>query len=114
MKMKERLMNGLAKVKTEATACSTALMVAMATNPTVSATMNSGAADKMVKLLNVIVPYIAVIGIPLAAVGAFKLIQAFRNDQGDQIPSAARDLAIGILLVLFPAIWSVIADVVGK
>ena len=68
--------------------------------------------DTMKKLIKVILPYIAIVGIPLIVVGGFKLVQAFRNDQGDAIPSAAKDIAIGIILTLFGTIGESLLDAI--
>lgn len=74
------------------------LAMAIASNPAVLAGGDMKGADTMISLVNQILPYVAIIGIPMALVGGFKLIMAFRNDQGDAVPSAARDLAIGIAI----------------
>jgi len=89
----------LAKASTLASMVGTAMMMA----PAVFAG-DGGAKAKMVGILTKILPYLAVIGIPIALMGGFKLIMAFRNDQGDAVPAAAKDLAIGLLITMFAAI----------
>lgn len=85
----------------------------LAMAPTVfAADMDAGAASTMKNLVGKILPYIAVIGIPVALMGGFKLIMAFRNDQGDAVPAAARDLAIGIVLIAFGGLGKTLLDAI--
>ena len=81
-----------------------AVAIAVMTNPMASA----NGKGQMVSLINTILPYLNIIGIPIAVVGGFKLVMAFRNDQGDAVPAAARDLAIGIVICLFSTIGAAI------
>ncbi|MBR3518278.1 MAG: hypothetical protein IKM88_15155 [Lachnospiraceae bacterium] len=75
------------------------LAMAIASNPAVlAADKKMEGTETMIDLVTAILPYVAIIGIPMALVGGFKLIMAFRNDQGDAVPAAARDLAIGIAI----------------
>ncbi len=89
----------------------TAAMIGLAVlfNP-VFAGMEGG--EQMKSLLTTILPYLAVIGVPIALMGGFKLIMAFRNDQGDAVPAAARDLAIGIIITAFATIGGAVIDAV--
>ncbi len=87
--------------KTQVQAMGTLVALELMTNPVVSA---DGGKSKMVDLISKLLPVLAVIGIPIALMGAFKLIMAFRNDQGDAVPAAARDLAIGIFLTVSGAV----------
>lgn len=98
-----KIVNGLKAKKAEIIGAANALALAVMTNPVVSAG-DGGAKNTMVNLIKTILPYLAVIGLPIALMGAFKLIMAFRNDQGDAVPAAARDLAIGIVITLFGTI----------
>lgn len=98
-----KIVNGLKAKKAEIIGAANALALAVMANPVVSAG-DGGAKGTMVKLITTILPYLAVIGLPIALMGAFKLIMAFRNDQGDAVPAAARDLAIGIVITLFGTI----------
>ena len=102
-----KIVNGLKVKKAELIGVANALALAVMTNPVVSAN-DGGAKGVMVGLIEKILPYLAVIGIPIALMGGFKLIMAFRNDQGDAVPAAARDLAIGIIICLFAGIGSAI------
>lgn len=102
MKLREKL----SAIKTELVAGANGLAVGLLALPGVNA--SAQASTKMKNVLGQIVPYVGAIGIPIACVGAFKLIMAFRNDQGDAVPAAARDLAIGVVLILFSTIWGAI------
>ena len=98
-----------AKIKNLLVKGSTAVsmvVTAMMMSPAVFA----DASSKMKSLLSTIIPYLAAIGIPIAFMGGFKLIMAFRNDQGDAVPAAARDLAIGIVITLFATIGPAILN----
>ena len=97
-----KIKNLLVKGSTAASMIATAMMM----SPAVFA----DASSKMKSLLSTIIPYLAAIGIPIAFMGGFKLIMAFRNDQGDAVPAAARDLAIGIVITLFATIGPAILN----
>lgn len=101
--MRKFLTKNTSKVALTANAVMTAVML----SPVVNAGDGGGAA-KMKALITTILPYLAIIGIPIALMGGFKLIMAFRNDQGDAVPAAAKDLAIGILITLFGTIGGAI------
>ena len=93
-----KVKNLSAKAVTAASMVATAVMM----NPTVFAA--DAAKGKLIDILKQLMPALAVIGIPIALIGGFKLLMAFRNDQGDAVPAAARDLAIGIVISLFGVI----------
>lgn len=90
-----KIKNLLVKGSTAASMIATAMLM----SPAVFAA--DQAKGKMIEILKQLMPALAVIGIPIALVGGFKLLMAFRNDQGDAVPSAARDLAIGIVITAF-------------
>ena len=87
-----------AKAVTAASVIATTVMM----NPTVFAA--SEAKGKLLEILEQLMPALAVIGIPIALIGGFKLLMAFRDDQGDAVTAAARELAIGIVITFFAAI----------
>ncbi len=99
-----KIKNLLVKGSTAASMIATAMLM----SPAVFA--DTDATSKMKQLLTTIIPYLAAIGIPIAFMGGFKLIMAFRNDQGDAVPAAARDLAIGIVITLFATIGPAILN----
>lgn len=107
MKIFSRCKSLVSKAKAEIVAGATGLASAVAVAPTVNAAGDGTAT--MMNVLGQIIPYVGIIGIPIVAVGAFKLVMAFRNDQGDAVPGAARDIAIGIVLIAFSIIWSAIS-----
>lgn len=95
------LKNKVMKTKAEAIAVADGIAMGILA-PQVSAAMEG--MDKMKPLIEEILKYIPIIGVPIVVVGAFKLVMAFRNDQGDAVPGAAKDIAIGIILCLFGGI----------
>jgi hypothetical protein len=105
--MLEKAKTKVVSAKNEAMVAGTALAMSVMTSEAVSANQ---AAGTMKNLLGTIMPYLAVIGVPIALMGGFKLIMAFRNDQGDAVPAAARDLAIGIIICLFATIGPAILN----
>ena len=106
-----KVIEKIKEAKTSIVAGANGLAMAIFANPAVHAASNGAANAKMTAVLDQIIPYVGAIGIPIACVGAFKLIMAFRNDQGDAVPAAARDLAIGVVLILFSVIWGAISPV---
>lgn len=73
------------------------------------------ALNLMINLLGQIIGLFPAIGIVIAAIGAFKLFMAFRNDQPDAYSGAAKDIVIGIVLIIFDTfIWPTIQGLVGK
>lgn len=105
-----KVIEKIKEAKTSIVAGANGLAMAILASPAVHAS-NGAANAKMTAVLDQIIPYVGAIGIPIACVGAFKLIMAFRNDQGDAVPAAARDLAIGVVLILFSAIWGAVSPV---
>lgn len=101
-----RIRNLVNSVKSKLAYGKYALATAVVGLPIVSA---GTAQSTMISVVGAVVPYVGAIGIPIIAVGAFKLVMAFRNDQGDAVPAAARDIAIGAVLLLFALIWNAIA-----
>ena len=71
------------------------------------------ATGKVLTLLGVIIDVFPAIGIVLALVGAFKLFMAFRNDQPDAYSGAAKDIVIGIILIVFKTVvWPTLSGLV--
>ncbi len=99
----------LQRNKTKVSLAVNAIATAIMLSPVANASGGDGAA-KMKSLIKEILPYLSIIGIPIALMGGFKLIMAFRNDQGDAVPAAAKDLAIGILITLFSVIGGAILN----
>lgn len=53
------------------------------------------------------------IGAPLVLVGAFKLFMAYRNNQPEEYSSAAKDVAIGAVMIVFRAfVWTGLKSVI--
>lgn len=61
-----------------------------------------GGGDKVTAVLTNIMGIFPWVGIIFAFVGGFKLLMAFRNDQNPEgIAGGAKDLVIGVALILF-------------
>lgn len=83
---------------------------AIATVPVFAA---NEATSKVISLMGVIIDLFPAIGIVIAGVGAFKLFMAFRNDQPDAYSGAAKDIVIGIVLILFKTlVWPTLTGLV--
>lgn len=66
---------------------------------------DGGGGTKITAVLTNIMSIFPWIGIVFAFVGGFKLLMAFRNDQNPEgIAGGAKDLAIGVALILFKTI----------
>ena len=64
------------------------------------------AVTMVLNILDVIVSTFPAIGIVIALVGGFKLFMAFRNDQPDAYSGAAKDIVVGVILIVFDTlIW---------
>lgn len=100
----------LQRNKTKVSLAVNAIATAIMLSPVANASGGGDGAAKMKSLIKEILPYLSIIGIPIALMGGFKLIMAFRNDQGDAVPAAAKDLAIGILITLFSVIGGAILN----
>ncbi len=107
MKIFSRCKSFASKAKAEMVAVATGVSTAMVTNPIVNA--DGEGRQTMMDVLGKIIRYVGISGIPIVAVGAFKLVMAFRCDRGDAVPGAARDIAIGIVLIAFSAIWTAVS-----
>lgn len=98
------------RAKTFGTACTLGLGA-----PTmVFAAGNSQGMQMMQKILDAIIDLFPIIGVVFIAAGAFKLINGFRNDNNPEaIAGGAKDLAIGVALIIFKAlIWENISGVI--
>ena len=68
----------------------------------------------VVNIMNTLIGLFPAIGIVIAAIGAFKLFMAFRNDQPDAYSGAAKDIVIGVVLVIFKGfIWGPLKTALG-
>ena len=63
--------------------------------------------EVVVSIMDTLVDLFPAIGIVIAAIGAFKLFMAFRNDQPDAYSGAAKDIVVGVVLVIFKTfVWN--------
>ena len=68
-------------------------------DPTVTGPIN--------QIIRVLMGVMGAVGIFFVLSGAFKLVMAYRNDQPEAQAAAAKDLVIGIVLVLFGTIFTI-------
>ncbi len=59
------------------------------------------------QIIDVLMGVMGAVGIFFVLSGAFKLVMAYRNDQPEAQAAAAKDLVIGIVLVLFGTIFTI-------
>lgn len=70
----------------------------------------------IVKLIDIFIDFFPAIGIVIVVVGVYKLFMAFRNDQPDAYSGAAKDIAIGVVMIVFKVfVWnSISATLIGS
>ena len=83
-----------------------------ATQTNVFAAVDSGnsTADSLVmNIADLVVGIFPLIGVFLILVGGFKIFMAYRNNQPEEQTSAAKDIVIGAVLIVFRAfVWTAI------
>lgn len=119
-KVKTKITNGLMKVggkivnaKNKVVASVLSAQLALgATQTNVFAAVNSGnsTADNLVmNIADLVVGIFPLIGVFLILVGGFKIFMAYRNNQPEEQTSAAKDIVIGAVLIVFRAfVWTAI------
>lgn len=92
------------KVENKATLTAAATATALAT-PMIASAGTATAADqakaKVTGIVEIVVDIFPLIGLFFVVAGGFKLVMAYRNDQPEAQTSAAKDIVIGVVLVLF-------------
>ena len=89
------------KATLTAAATATALATPMIASAGGTATAATQAKDKVVGIVEIVVDIFPLIGLFFVVAGGFKLVMAYRNDQPEAQTSAAKDIVIGVVLVLF-------------
>lgn len=119
-KVKTKITNGLMKVggkivnaKNKVVASVLSAQLALgATQTNVFAAVDSGnsTADNLVmNIADLVVGIFPLIGVFLILVGGFKIFMAYRNNQPEEQTSAAKDIVIGAVLIVFRAfVWTAI------
>jgi len=108
----KKLKNAVATLKTKAYMASSALAMSAATMPRVNAA--SEANSMVTSIAEIVVDIFPLVGIFFVIAGAFKLIMAYRNDQPEAQTSAAKDIVIGVVLIVFRVFaWPAISQVIG-
>lgn len=76
---------------------------------------NQSASDIVVNIAEMVVNIFPLIGVFFVIAGAFKLINAYRNDQPEQQSAAAKDIVIGAVFLAFRAFaWPALSGIIGK
>jgi hypothetical protein len=87
---------------------------AAGSTPGSASSSESSAVSGILDLVGSVLIVTILIGIPLIAAGAFKLVMAYRSNQPDEMSSAAKDIAIGVALIIFRAvIWPGLKDAIS-
>lgn len=119
-KVKTKITNGFMKVggkivnaKNKVVASVLSAQLALgATQTNVFAAVDSGnsTADSLVmNIADLVVGIFPLIGVFLILVGGFKIFMAYRNNQPEEQTSAAKDIVIGAVLIVFRAfVWTAI------
>ena len=78
------------------------------------ATSGSGEADNVVKAaVDMVVNIFPLVGAFFVVAGVFKLVMAYRNNQPEDQTTAAKDIVIGAVLIVFRAFaWTPISNVI--
>ena len=115
LKIKEKLVSDFQKIKTEIKAVSLTLVSAYYAMPMKVYANNAGATggtggatpkSVIISIMDTLIDVFPAIGVVLVAIGAYKLFMAFRNDQPDAYSGAAKDIVIGVVLLIFKVfIW---------
>ncbi len=113
---KETFRNAIEKVNIAKQRAQLALMTAVALGTPVPVLAATGGTDPNTTLrgvLDLVTLVFPLIGAPLALAGAFKLFMAYRNNQPEEMSSATKDLAIGIVMIVFRVlIWPSLANLI--
>lgn len=109
-KTKDAFNNAIQKANTVKTKIQLMLLTAVTTLTPVSVFAGTGSTSPEATV-EVVLDYVTLvfplIGIPLVLVGAFKLFMAYRNNQPEEYSSAAKDLAIGAIMIAFRVVvWT--------
>lgn len=71
------------------------------------------AEDAVLSIAELVVDIFPLIGVFFVIAGAFKLFMAYRNNQPEEQSSAAKDIVIGAVLIVFRAFaWPAIRSVI--
>lgn len=93
-----------------------ALMTAAAGASPVTVFAGSGATDPTATVetvMDYVVLIFPLIGVPLVLVGAFKAFMAYRSNQPEEYSAAAKDVAIGSVMIAFQVfIWRGLKSVI--
>lgn len=104
------------KVKNKAALLMTGLMceAMLMQSSFAKATSGSGEADNVVKAaVDMVVNIFPLVGAFFVVAGVFKLVMAYRNNQPEDQSTAAKDIVIGAVLIVFRAFaWTPISNVI--
>lgn len=104
------------KVKNKAELLATGLMceAMLMQSSFAKATSGSGEADNVVKAaIDMVVNIFPLVGAFFVVAGVFKLVMAYRNNQPEDQTTAAKDIVIGAVLIVFRAFaWTPISNAI--
>ena len=122
-KVKTKITNGFMKVggkivnvknKIVASVLSAQLALGATQTNVFAATSGNDTADNLVMgIADLVVGIFPLIGVFLVLVGGFKIFMAYRNNQPEEQTSAAKDIVIGGVLIVFRVfIWTAIKGMI--
>lgn len=113
MKLKSRK-EIFTKVNEWKTRASVAVMTAgVGLSPFAANAKASSAEDAVLQIAELVVNIFPLIGVFFVIAGGFKIFMAYRNNQPEEQTSAAKDIVIGAVLILFRAFaWPTIKGII--
>ena len=90
-------------------------VVAFAGGTDVNAQSGDGGAKNMVyEIASVVVNIFPLVGIFFVLAGIFKLVMAYRQDNPEAQSSAAKDIVIGVVFIVFRVfVWNVVKNAIS-
>jgi len=116
-KLKTVMKNGkanLLKLYGKVAAFATLAMMTAQTTMVRAAGENVDAKNTIGTIIDTVVKIFPFVGFFFAVSGVFKLVMAYRNDQPESQSAAAKDIVIGVVLIVFASfIWEPISAALG-
>ena len=114
MKILKNMKNVASKTKSKILFVAATSSAILMTSPVSAVTVNDTAANNKARDIADIVTYIfPLMGAFFTLSGLIKWVMAYRSDQPEQQASAAKEIVIGIVCIIFRAfLWSPVAGVI--
>lgn len=75
---------------------------------------NAQAKNMVYNIASVVVDIFPLVGIFFVLAGVFKLVMAYRQDNPEAQSSAAKDIVIGVVFIVFRAfVWTIVRNAIG-